>query len=293
MDLHRLKDVLHDFHTISGMDIAVMDSQFRGVAAARSETNNFCEYIHRSSKCLDCCVSSDTARLKSAALKRELIVYTCPFGVFEAICPIIKDGAVVGFLFLAMGIESGEHHAKGTVENARLVDPKLDFETLMSCVQTFPSQPYEVFGSYARMLPVLADYIAANDMLSDDKHTLGQLVKIYVKNNLSRKITLADISWNLHCSTVTLTEHFKKEFGITIMQYVAEKKMFLAEKMLADERNNVNDVAEACGFSDVEYFSRCFKGYHGVSPLAWRKQHRIENERKQNTEDSAMDTGHS
>ena len=28
MDLHRLKDVLHDFHTISGMDIAVMDVSF-------------------------------------------------------------------------------------------------------------------------------------------------------------------------------------------------------------------------------------------------------------------------
>ena len=46
------------------------------------------------------------------------------------------------------------------------------------------------------------------------------------------RITLTDMSWNLHCSTVTLTEHFKKEFGITIMQYVAQKRMEMAEEML-------------------------------------------------------------
>ncbi len=272
MDIQRLKTVLRDFHNVSGMDIAVIDSEFHSIAAARNESDNFCEYIHKSVKCLECCVGSDTARLKSAAAKRELTVYTCPFGVCEAISPIIKDETVIGFLFLAMGIEEGEHHAKNAVESALLISPNLDSDVLSELVKDFPSYSYEKFECFARMLPMIGEYIAANDLLSDDKHTLGQLVKIYVKDNISRKITLADLSWNLHCSTVTLTEHFKREFGITIMQYVTEKKMHLAEKLLADKRNSVNDVAAACGFSDVEYFSRCFKGFHGVSPVTWRKE---------------------
>lgn len=272
MDIQRLKTILRDFHNISGMDIAVMDSEFHSIAAARNESDNFCEYIHKSFKCLECCVGSDTTRLKNAAQKKELTVYTCPFGICEAISPIIKDGVVIGFLFLAMGIEEGEHHAKNAVENALFISPSLDGDVLAELVKEFPSHPYEKFECFARMMPVIGEYIAANDLLSDDKHTLGQLVKIYVKDNVSRKITLADISWNLHCSTVTLTEHFKREFGITIIQYVTEKKMSLAEKLLEDKRNSVNDVAAACGFCDVGYFSRCFKGFHGVSPATWRKK---------------------
>ena len=30
-------------------------------------------------------------------------------------------------------------------------------------------------------------------------------------------------------------------------------------------------MAEECGFSDNEYFSRCFKNYHGMSPTTWKK----------------------
>lgn len=272
MEFQVLKTVLQDFYEITGMHIAVMDSEYRGICACRSENNSFCEYIHRSSKCLETCLSSDTARLKNAAESGELQLYTCPFGVFEAIHPIMKDRNIIGFLFLALGVEEGAHHVKNAVEQALITAPNLDKELLTQYAEEFQSYSYKRFESYARMLPILSEYIASNDLLSGDKHTLGQLVKIYVKNNISRKITLADLSWNLHCSTVTLTEHFKKEFGITIMQYVTEKKMHLAEKMLADDHHTVNDVAEACGFSDAEYFSRCFKGFHGVSPATWRKQ---------------------
>lgn len=274
MELQKLKAALIDFHVISGMHIAVMDREYRSICFARNDNCNFCEYIHKSTKCLETCVSSDTVKLKSAAESGELTIYTCPFGIFEAIQPIMKDNELLGFLFLAMGIEQGTHHKTNAVDQALRVAPNLERGFLCQCVEEFPSHSYETFESYARMLPILGEYIAANDLMSDEKQSLGQLVKSYVKNNISKKITLADISWNLHCSTVTLTEHFKKEFGITIMQYVTEKKMHLAEKMLTDPTHSVNDVAVACGFSDVEYFSRCFKGYHGMSPLTWRKQNR-------------------
>ena len=284
MELQKLKTAVVDFHEISGMHVAIMDKEFRSICFARQDENNFCEYIHKSAKCLEVCMGSDTARLKSAMESGELIIYTCPFGIFEAIYPIRKDGETIGFLFLAMGVEKGAHHAKNAVEQVLHVSPNLDKDILHRCVEEFPCHSYEKFESFARMLPVLGEYIANNDLMSDDKHTLGQLVKSYVKNNIAKKITLADLSWGLHCSTVTLTEHFKREFGITIMQYVTEKKMHLAERLLADENNTVNDVAEGCGFSDVEYFSRCFKGYHGMSPVAWRRQYK-ENNQKKRSED--------
>ena len=111
-------------------------------------------------------------------------------------------------------------------------------------------------------------------MLSSDTESIGRLVKYYVKNNLTRKLTLADIAWNLHCSTVTLTEHFKEEFGITIMEYVTKKRMDLAEKILVATDEPLREVASRVGFSDVEYFSRTFKRFHGISPAAWRKANR-------------------
>ena len=100
-----------------------------------------------------------------------------------------------------------------------------------------------------------------------------------MKKNLSSKITLNDIARALHCSTVTLTEHFKAEFGITIMEYVTKKRMELAERLLLTTDEPLREVAGLSGFSDVEYFSRTFKRFYGTSPAAWRKEEK--NRRKE------------
>ena len=102
--------------------------------------------------------------------------------------------------------------------------------------------------------------------------TIGQLTKGYVKENLDKKITLSDISWHLHCSTVTITEHFKREYGITVMEYVMHKRMRKAEQMLYNSELPIKDISEACGFPNMEYFSRSFKSVHGMSPRAWRQE---------------------
>ena len=122
----------------------------------------------------------------------------------------------------------------------------------------------------------MAEYIEKNDLLADHNKTLGELIKLYVKKNLHSKITLTDMSWNLHCSTVTLTEHFKKEFGITIMQYVTQQRMEQARELLLHSHASIGEIASSCGFSDVEYFSRTFKSIYGMSPNRWRKTQEID-----------------
>jgi AraC-like DNA-binding protein len=122
------------------------------------------------------------------------------------------------------------------------------------------------------MMKVLAEYIANDDTLLGDYESIGQLIKRYVKNNLARKLTLNEIARNLHCSTVTLTEHFKREFGITINEYITKKRMSLAEKLLLSTDKPLREVAALCGFPDVEYFSRTFKKFHDISPASWRRE---------------------
>ena len=292
MKAQKLEVVFKDFYQISGLELALMSKEFRAILSQRCPYENFCAFIHNSSSCLEICKNSDEERFLEVIKLNDELTYTCPFGISEMIVPIRKDDEITDFLIASLGIVGRSD--KEICENLKHMTNDFDEKDIYTAINLTTHLTDEALVAYKTMVRVIANYIE-NEKTEEFNapRTIPLLTKRYIKNNLSKKITLSDISWQLHCSTVTLTEHFKKEFGITIMQYVAEKKMFLAEKMLADERNNVNDVAEACGFSDVEYFSRCFKGYHGVSPLAWRKQNRIENERKQNTEDSAMDTGHS
>ncbi len=271
MNIARLEKILRDFYEISGMEICLIDRKYHTLFACRHPYENFCAYIHRAPKCLEICLQSDTLELGRSAEKEELYTFVCPFGICEAIVPIRIENEVVAYLFAAMGITQGEDNDRFPVASAYRVAPNLNYELLMSSLSKMPHNSAERFSAYASVLPMMAKYIEANGLLSDSEQSIGQLAKNYINHNLSRKITLADISWNLHCSTVTLTEHFKREFGITVMQYVTEKRMKMAEKLLLTNAT-VIEVALQCGFSDVEYFSRCFKNRHGCSPMSWRKE---------------------
>lgn len=65
-----------------------------------------------------------------------------------------------------------------------------------------------------------------------------------------------------------LKKLFKKEIGLTPLQYLTDKRLEDAAGNLATSYNkgNISEMARLCGFSDPLYFSRLFKKKYGVSP---------------------------
>jgi AraC-like DNA-binding protein len=62
---------------------------------------------------------------------------------------------------------------------------------------------------------------------------------------------------------------FIKERGISPLQYLINKRIEYAMKLLAGRKEsdqNIREIAEQCGFSDQLYFSRIFKKIVGVPP---------------------------
>lgn len=267
----KIEDILQSFYEISGMDVAVVNSKNK-IIARRYSGALFCSNIHKSPKCMDICIESDNCELERACEKNGLHVYKCPFGIYEALMPIHKNDEIVAYVFVGMGIEDREESEKELMKLALDVSPTLNKGQLEKSIQDLPKYSKEKLDAFAALLPLISEYIEANNLLADADMTIGQLIKSYVKNNLSKKITLSDLSWKLHYSTVTLTEHFKKEYDITIMEYVMKKRMEKASRLLINSELSIREVAEECGFGDNEYFSRCFKSYHGMSPITWRKK---------------------
>lgn len=278
MNALKIEDILQSFYEISGMDIAIVNSKNK-IIARRYSGALYCAHIHKSEKCMDMCIESDKQGLTLANENNGLYVYKCPFGIYEALMPIHKNDEIVAYVFVGMGIEDNGQNEKELMERALDVSPNLNKSQLAKSIEDLPKYSREKLDAFASMLPLIAEYIETNNLLADEEMTLGQLIKTYVKNNLSRKITLSDIAWKLHCSTVTLTEHFKKEYGMTIMEYVMKKRMEKARRLLNNSELSIREVAEECGFVDDEYFSRCFKESHGASPVAWRKKQKEENEK--------------
>lgn len=72
-----------------------------------------------------------------------------------------------------------------------------------------------------------------------------------------------------------LRKLFKKEMGVTPLEYMTRLRMKKAETMLSamwTRDYSVAEIAELCGYEDALYFSRVFKKHYGCSPTAFASQ---------------------
>ena len=272
----KLDKLLSDFYTVSGMETSVLDADFHTVAMARFPGRNFCSLIHRAEGAGNICKGSDIERLLEVRSSLRPIVYTCPFGITEAIFPIIRGDAIVAYIISSMGVNTDLLSVEDAVNMTLPLARGIEEEKLSSSLSLMNLLKGREIDAYLSFLGLLSEHIGNDETIVFGTESIGKLCKSYIKNNLSEKLTLSDIARNLHCSTVTLTEHFKAEFGITIIEYVTRKRMQLSEKLLITTDRPLREIAQSSGFPDVEYFSRTFKKFHGISPAEWRKREKKE-----------------
>ena len=269
MEKPSLSELLRIFHALSGMDMAVFNADFRCLMNVTYDTP-YCSAIHRSKACLERCQRSDADAFRVVAQTGKPYLYTCPFGMFEGIFPISDGEKCFGYLFIGPALEEecSEEEILSLAEGY-FKEPHLSL--LRRRLATVPRGSKQQIEAYAEVASIFAEYVVGHHLVLPQARGLGQQVKEYVRSNLGEKITLSKLSRALHCSTVTLTESFRREYGMTIMEYVGKERIRLAKELLLSENYSIREIGEQCGFPDAEYFSRFFKSHVGVSPSRWRR----------------------
>ena len=93
--------------------------------------------------------------------------------------------------------------------------------------------------------------------------------KEYIKLHYMENISIEQLAASLNIDRRYLLRLFKKEYGITIVNYLVTTRLDAAYGFLRDGFP-VNKAAVMCGYSDAYNFSKMFKKYRGISPSAVR-----------------------
>ncbi len=94
----------------------------------------------------------------------------------------------------------------------------------------------------------------------------------FINNSIKSKITIYDICKNVSSNPSTLNFKFKKETGMSIMQFVLCKRIERAKWLLSNSTYSISEISQRCGFADVYYFSNSFKKHTSLTPSQYRKQ---------------------
>lgn len=85
-------------------------------------------------------------------------------------------------------------------------------------------------------------------------------------NYTDSNLCLATLEAHFKCSTSTIYKAFKKHGDVTVANYIAQKRMNLANELLAQNQKTINEISLECGFTNVNTFYKAYKRMYGHAP---------------------------
>ena len=94
----------------------------------------------------------------------------------------------------------------------------------------------------------------------------------YINENLTQSISIQKLADKVYMSKSSFYRYFNNEFGMPPVEYIQQKRVELACKLLKKKKNSVTDVSARLGYSSLSYFIKLFKEQMGITP----KQYQLE-----------------
>ena len=105
-----------------------------------------------------------------------------------------------------------------------------------------------------------------------NKNASISFARAYIDEYYMTEINLKEIASNAGYCPDRFRNIFKKEVGISPKKYILQKRLELAEKMLVQTNNSMEDICFSVGFQYYSHFSLFFKEKTGLSPLEYREK---------------------
>ena len=104
---------------------------------------------------------------------------------------------------------------------------------------------------------------------SDHNNPIIQVIE-FIRMNLKEPITMKHLSEKACMSTTSFYRFFKRELGMSPIEFIITEKIKTAKKLLNNPTIHVNEVCYLSGFEDCNYFIRLFKKYEGITPKQYQ-----------------------
>lgn len=135
-----------------------------------------------------------------------------------------------------------------------------------------PGQPDKVMKGYEGFL--MHDRIfGEKDFAGYKKYSpMITLALNFIYANCSRDITVDDVAVFLKKSNNYFSSQFKKEIGMSFVEYLNRLRVEQAKVLLTQTTMMTYEISSLVGFNDYKYFSVVFRKSTGKSPSQYRKE---------------------
>lgn len=110
------------------------------------------------------------------------------------------------------------------------------------------------------------------NLQNEPKNLFAQEMIAFFENHAAEDISISSLCETFGYTPAHLCRKFKQATGLPPMTYLKIYRLELAYKKIKNREGSISTIAANCGFSDANYFTRCFKAHFGASPLKYCKE---------------------
>lgn len=101
--------------------------------------------------------------------------------------------------------------------------------------------------------------------------TIIELICEYIDTNISKQLSIQDLSNQFNMSSENFRKIFKQKMGISPGKYIIQRRINKAQDILTQSENSIKSIALSMGYPDAYSFSKQFKKFAGISPSRFRE----------------------
>jgi YesN/AraC family two-component response regulator len=96
----------------------------------------------------------------------------------------------------------------------------------------------------------------------------------YIQAHIDEELPVEELAGIAYVSPNYLTRIFKKERGMTVVEYLTEARLTLAKHLLEESSLTVTMISGKVGYNNYTYFTKVFKKRYGATPIEYRATQR-------------------
>lgn len=143
---------------------------------------------------------------------------------------------------------------------------------LMNTIAFYELNKYEsIIDTSMRVYKCIQLLFSNEDIYTPKADNPVEIVLQYIHRNLDKKLTLQELADLAHLSPYYFSRFFKKETGLSPMEYVMNVRMNEAKLLLITTDKSVTEIAHKIGYASGTSFTNMFTEKIGCSPVQFRK----------------------
>lgn len=154
-----------------------------------------------------------------------------------------------------------------------------EIENLLSAMQTesfqnTPGKNLVLTGYFMVLITKFLREIRKKQMCSFDRQLQKIMPEIlqYIEENYRNSLSLEELAEKSFYNPSYFSRIFKELYGKTLTEYITEKRIGEAVKLLEDESLSIEEICHKIGYGDKKHFYKVFKQKMELTPGQYRRE---------------------